>query len=232
MPAEERGETMEARYARNIGTITQAEHDSLASKRVCVVGCGGLGGGVIENLARMGVGHITAVDGDVFDETNLNRQVLSNSDNVGHSKAVEAKLQMKQINPEVEVFSIQAMLDGENARDIIRGHHVVVDALDNVPARLILEDACSDEGITLIHGAIEAWCGEVAVVMPGSGLLHEIYGGWEDDGVKPSNSSFTPAVASAIEAAETMKVLLGRECLAGKLMTFDLLNNDYEVIEF
>ncbi|MCQ2545125.1 MAG: HesA/MoeB/ThiF family protein [Clostridia bacterium] len=224
---------MDIRYTRNIGTITEAEQQILAGKAVCVIGCGGLGGGVIENLTRMGIGRLTVVDGDVFDDTNLNRQVLSNQDNIGHSKAVEAKLQMKTINDNVEVFSIQTRLDTENAADIIRGHDVVVDALDSVPTRLALEDACAAENIPLVHGAIDGWNGEVAVVMPGSQILHEIYGSWEEDPtVKGSNPSFSPAVVSAIEAAEAIKVLLGRECLAGKLLTIDLLNHEYEVIDF
>lgn len=224
---------MDIRYTRNIGTITEAEQQILAGKAVCVIGCGGLGGGVIENLTRMGIGRLTVVDGDVFDDTNLNRQVLSNQDNIGHSKAVEAKLQMKTINDNVEVFSIQTRLDTENAADIIRGHDVVIDALDSVPTRLALEDACAVKNIPLVHGAIDGWNGEVAVVMPGSLLLHELYGGWEEDpSVRGSNPSFTPAVVSAIEAAEAIKLLLGKESLAGKLLTIDLLNHEYEVIEF
>lgn len=226
---------MDKRYDRNIGTITESEQKILASKSACVIGCGGLGGGVIENLTRMGIGRLTVVDCDVFDETNLNRQVLSNQDNLGHAKAVEARLQMKTINDDVEVFSVQAELSEDNAADIIRGHDVVVDALDNVPARLILEDACTAEGITLVHGAIDGWNGEVAVVTPGSQLLHEIYGGWEEPAEnepKASNPSFTPAVVSAIQAAEAIKVLLGRKCLNGKLLTIDLLNHEYEVIDF
>ena len=229
------GDNMDIRYTRNIGTITEAEQQILAGKAVCVIGCGGLGGGVIENLTRMGIGRLTVVDCDVFDETNLNRQVLSNQDNLGHAKAIEARLQMKLINDNVEIFSVQAELGEDNAADIIRGHDIVMDALDSVPARLILEDACTAENIPLVHGAIDGWNGEVAVVMPGSLLLHEIYGGWEEPGEgepRGSNPSFTPAVVSAIEAAEAIKVLLGKECLAGKLLTIDLLNHEYEVIDF
>ena len=95
------------RYTRNIGTISEDEQQLLAAKSVCVVGCGGLGGGIIEGLVRIGVGRLTVIDGDVFDETNLNRQVLSNQDNLGHAKAVEAKLQMRAINDSVQVDSIQ-----------------------------------------------------------------------------------------------------------------------------
>ncbi|MCQ2546645.1 MAG: HesA/MoeB/ThiF family protein [Clostridia bacterium] len=224
---------MNKRYTRNIGTLSEEEQLKLAEKSACVIGCGGLGGGVIENLTRMGIGRLTVVDCDTFEETNLNRQVLSNQDNLGHAKAIEAKIQMKTINEDVEIFSIQARFEEDNAADIIRGHDVVIDALDSVPTRLVLEDACAAENIPLVHGAIDGWNGEVAVVMPGSQLLHEIYGSWEEDPtVKGSNPSFSPAVVSAIEAAEAIKLLLGKEYLDGKLLTIDLLNHEYEVIDF
>lgn len=224
---------MDRRYYRNIGTITEEEQRALAGKSVCVAGCGGLGGGIIEGLARMGVGRLTVIDGDVFEETNLNRQVLSNRDNLGHAKAVEAKLQMRSINDAVQVDSIQALIDGDNAADFIRGHDAVVDALDNVETRLALEDACREESIPLIHGAIGGWHGQVGVVMPGMGLLREIYGGEDAEDERPTNPAFTPAVISGIQVAETIKVLLGKEeSLAGKLLTIDLLNHEYEIIEF
>ncbi|MDD6190370.1 MAG: HesA/MoeB/ThiF family protein [Firmicutes bacterium] len=227
---------MKRRYERNIGTITEMEQQLLAGKSVCVVGCGGLGGGVIEGLVRMGVGRLTVIDGDVFDETNLNRQVLSNQDNLGHAKAVEARLQMKVINSDVQVDSIQALLDSDNARGLIYGHDAVVDALDNIEARLELEFACEEEKLPLIHGAIGGWNGQVAVVMPGMRLLHDIYDveeAEEGEPEKPTNPAFTPAVVSAIQVVETVKVLLGREeTLAGRLLTIDLLNQEYEIIEF
>ncbi len=220
------------RYDRNIGTITIEEQALLAEKSVCVVGCGGLGGGVIENLTRMGVGEITVVDGDSFDESNLNRQVLSNEENLGKSKAVEAIEQMSRINSEITLIAVEDLLNEENAGSIIDGCDIVVDALDNVDARLALEDACKAEGITLVHGAISGWNGQVGVVMPGSGILHQIYEGATGDD-SPTNPSFTPAVISALQAAETIKVLLGREeILRNKLLMIDLLDHEYEVIDF
>lgn len=220
------------RYDRSIGTITIEEQALLASKSVCVVGCGGLGGGVIENLTRMGVGELTVVDGDVFDESNLNRQVLSNEGNLGRSKALEAAEQMTHINSEITIIAIEDLLNEDNAADIINGCDVVVDALDNVTARLTLEDACEKEKIPLVHGAISGWNGQVGVVMPGSRILHEIY---QDDlqyGTA-TNPSFTPAVIAGLQAAETIKVLLEREgILRNKLLVMDLLDHEYEIIDF
>lgn len=225
---------MKDRYTRNIGTITVDEQDVLMQKAVCVVGCGGLGGGIIENLTRMGVGKITVVDKDAFDTTNLNRQVLSNEDNIGRLKAEEAAHQMKLINSEVAITAINTEVTSENIYDIIDGHDAVVDAVDNVSVRLVMEEACSDKNIPLIHGAIGGWVGQVAVIRPGAKILHMIY--QEEDLVavqEDGNPSFTPAVISGIQAAETIKVLLGKECaLDNKMLMIDLLDHEYEIVDF
>lgn len=224
------------RYDRNIGTITIEEQALLKEKSVCVIGCGGLGGGVIETLVRIGVGHVTAVDGDVFDESNLNRQVLSNENNMGMPKAMEAAAQMQQINSDVKITPVQELLTEDNADGIIKEHDAVVDALDNVHTRLILEQACERAGIPLIHGAIGGWSGQVGVVMPGSRIMEQLYDDSiksESSGDRPTNPPFTPAVIAAMEAAETVKVLLGRdEFLRNRLLMIDLLDHEYEIIDF
>lgn len=226
---------MKHRYDRNIGTVSEEEQKLLKKKSVCVIGCGGLGGGIIEGLVRLGVGKLTIVDGDVFDVSNLNRQVLSNEKNIGVSKAEEGKRQMAEINSEVEVCAICEFYNEENSREIIKGHDVVVDALDNINTRKLLELACEEENIPLVHGAIAGWNGQVAVIMPGDRLIHMLYEGDDNYGVEKEtgNPSFTPAVVSAMEVAETLKLLLGREdILRNKILTIDILEHQYEVIEF
>lgn len=220
------------RYQRNIGTITEDEQYQLSQKSVCVVGCGGLGGTVIENLVRMGVGSLTVVDGDVFDESNLNRQVLSNEKNLGLSKALEAAKQMNEINSTVKINPIYKMLNEKNVSDIIVGHDVVVDALDNVSARIVLETACEKMNLPLVHGAIGGWNGQVGIVMPGCRMIQQLYE-VESTTSKPTNPPFTPAVIAALEAAETIKLLLDREeALRNQLLVLDLLAHEYEVIDF
>lgn len=226
---------MENRYDRNRGTVSIEEQETLRAKSVLVAGCGGLGGTVIEDLARIGVGSITAVDGDVFDESNLNRQVLSNEGNLGKPKAQEAAEQMKLINSEVKIRPVIEFIDEDNAGSLVAGHDVVVDALDNISSRKILEAACEAEKCPLVHGAIAGWNGQVAVVMPGSGILGTIYSGEEDKGSEreTGNPSFTPAVIASIETAEVIKLLLGRDgVLENRLLMVDLLNHQYETIDF
>lgn len=232
---------MNLRYSRNTGVISPEEQQNLSQKSVCVIGCGGLGGGVIENLVRTGVGKLTVVDSDVFDVTNLNRQVLANETNIGKSKVLEAAEQMKFINSDVEITPIQVKLTEENCRQIIAGHDLVIDAVDNINTRRILEEACEMGRTILIHGAIGGWGGQVGVVRPGDKLMEKIYqtvdgGDFNDDAVADTsvgNLSFTAAVVSAIQAAEGIKVLLGKEdALYNKLLVIDLLDHEYEIIEF
>jgi molybdopterin/thiamine biosynthesis adenylyltransferase len=133
---------MKDRYNRNMSTLSPEENERLRSFKVCVVGCGGLGGYVIELLGRLGVGLITAVDGDVFDATNLNRQLLSSEELLGKSKAFAAQDRMKKVNSDVTVHPIQAFVTEENCDEIISCHDIVVDALDNMTARRLLEQRC------------------------------------------------------------------------------------------
>ena len=110
---------MDGRYIRNVPALSEAECDLLKTKRVCIVGCGGLGGYLIELLCRVGVGHIRALDGDVFDETNLNRQLLSQVKLIGKSKANAARERAALISPETEFEAIDVFLTEENAAKII-----------------------------------------------------------------------------------------------------------------
>ena len=105
---------MEKRYTRNISTITEEENEKLRDFKVCVIGCGGIGGYVIEMLARIGIGYLTVVDMDVFEESNLNRQILSSEKNLGNSKAIEAKKRINAINSDVHVNVIQSPFNEEN----------------------------------------------------------------------------------------------------------------------
>lgn len=225
---------MENRYERNRNTFTQEENEKFHGFRVCVVGCGGLGGYVIEMLGRLGIGHITAVDGDVFDETNLNRQLLSTERLIGKEKALAAKERLAQVNSEVEIIPVVGFLNEENCRDMIKGHHLVVDALDNVSSRKILAKGCREMNIPLVHGAIGGWYGQVSTIMPGDDTMNRLYRDDENKGaeVEMGNPSFTPALVASIQVAEAAKVLLGKgEILQNQVLTLDLLTHSYDIID-
>jgi len=226
---------MEKRYERNVKALSVEESERLKGFKVCVIGCGGLGGHVIEQLGRLGVGNITAVDGDVFEESNLNRQLFSDETVLGKSKAEQAKIRMSSVNSGVCVAVVNEFLDESNCESILKGHDIVVDALDNKATRIIVERAAQKLLIPVVHGAIAGWFGQVCVIMPGRPLYGLIYPEARAKGPESElgNLPFTAAVAASIEAAEAVKVLLGKEnTLAGKFLTFDLLNNDFEVFSF
>ncbi len=228
---------MEKRYLRNMKALSEEDMKKLNESRVCVVGCGGLGGYIIEMLARIGVGHITAIDGDVFDETNLNRQLLSNTKNIGLSKAEEAKKRMELVNPHVTIKAIITMLDESNAVDLLKGHDVVVDALDNIKSRKLIQKYSSKLNIPMIHGAIAGFYGQVTTIYPNDNTLDILY----SDDIKTNrgiekelgNPSFTPPLIASIEVAEVIKVLLNKgKPLRKKVLFVDLLNNSYDVVGF
>lgn len=232
----------ERRYERNMMALTPQENQRLKEMKVCVVGCGGLGGYVIEMLGRMGIGYITAVDGDVFDETNLNRQILSSESLVGSSKAQAAKGRMEEVNSEVEIQTVLEFITEKNCRDIIKNHDLVIDALDSISARRILAKGCGAENIAMIHGAIAGWCGQVAIVMPNQPVLDKIYPpqdeltndehGEKGEETYMGNPSFIPALVAAIEVAEGIKFLLGKgQLLENRLLTVDVLNHQYDIFE-
>lgn len=225
---------MDKRYEKNILALSPDECESLAAKKVCVIGCGGLGGYIIETLARVGVGYITVVDYDTFCESNLNRQLFSNEQNLGMLKAEAAKNRIQSVNSSVMVNVVTSPLNAENAADILAGHDAVADALDNIPARLVLQEHCRKLGIPLVHGAIAGWYGQVMTIMPEDDGLELIYKGAPDKGAESTlgNLAFTAAVAANIQCGEIIKLLTGRgELLSKTLLRFDLLNNEFTKIK-
>ena len=220
---------MEERYIRNLGALTEQECAQLRTKTVFVAGCGGLGGYLIEMLLRLGVGAIRAADGDVFEASNLNRQLLSSTRNLGRSKAAAVANRAAEVNPDVRFTAIPEFLTEENAAELIRGCDAVLDALDNIPARRILARACAEAGIPLIHGAICGWTAQAAVIMPGDDLIDRIY----PEGVSLSSKaslSFTPPFCAALQTALCTRLLVGRKLEAGRFYIADLLDLEIERI--
>ena len=223
---------MEHRYYGNIPAISPDEQAALKAKSVLVLGCGGLGGYIIENLLRMGIGRVTVVDGDSFDETNLNRQLLCAADTLGMNKARAAKLRAGAVNPLVEFRAEENFLDVTNAVEIISGHELVMDALDNVGSRLLMEEVCAGLGIPIIHGAVSGWVLQAALVTPGSGLLHMLYAGSPD--IKTTSTlPMTAQLCASLQCAEALKLLCGREpSLENRLLTADLQHMQWEYADF
>ena len=220
---------MEARYTRNIPALTEAECLALRTKRVLVAGCGGLGGHIIDQLARIGVGQLRVVDGDVFEASNLNRQLLSSVPVLGISKAGAAAEHIARVNPEIIADPAKCFLTEDNVKDLIGDCDVVMDALDNIASRKILASACSEAGIPYIYGAISGWVAQAAVSMPGDDLVQKLY---PEGTVLRDKSvlSFTPALCASMQVSLCVKLLTGRPVETGAVYYFDLLNQEFETI--
>jgi molybdopterin/thiamine biosynthesis adenylyltransferase len=206
----------------------------LSQKKVCVLGLGGLGGYIVEMLSRIGVGSLTLVDGDVFDETNLNRQLFSSMNNLGNSKALEAEKRVKGINPLTKVIPVYEFVDSSNAMKIIANHDVIVDALDSIDLRKYIAKVCTELNLPLVHGAIAGWYGQVATIYPNDTTLDILYPKDIKRGIEKElgNPSFTPALVASIQVSEVIKLLLNRgDLLRNSFMMIDLYTNDIEVIK-
>ena len=220
---------MEARYERNIPSLTEEESALLRKKKVAVIGCGGLGGYIIEQLARLGVGTIRAIDGDVFEESNLNRQLLSDVTKIGVSKAATAKERVAVVNPDVRVEALHMYMDEINAPNVVGGCDVVVGALDNIYTRRVLEKTCEELGVPYVYGAIHGWVAQAAISMPGQRLIQKMYpeGATFKD---KSTLSFTPGLCASMQTALCVKLLVGREVETGTVFYFDLLDQEFITI--
>ena len=217
------------RYQRNLGVISPLEQIKLLQSKVAIIGAGGLGGTVIELLTRIGIGELIIADKDIIGDSNLNRQILSKETNLGQSKAEAAVKRVKEINSSVEITGHSVFIDSDNVKEIIEGADVAVDALDNLPSRFVLQKACRDLKIPLVHGAIAGFNGQLTTIFPEDKGLELIYGSDRDlpehgSEVTLGAPTVTPALIASLEAQEVIKILLKR----GKLFRNRLLYLDIE----
>lgn len=222
------------RYQRNRRMISTGQQQQLFLSSVAVIGCGGLGGYVLEELARIGIGTLSAIDPDTFTEHNLNRQLLSSPSTLGTSKAEAAARRIAEVNPAVEVRPVCVPLTSDSARQLIGDAALVVDALDSVEARLTLAAACTSAGIPLVSGMIAGWFGYVTTVFPGERTLERLYSCWSGGkGIEAElgNPAFTPAVIASLQVAEAVKVLLGMgTSLRNRVLCVNLLEMETESV--
>ncbi len=220
---------MEACYSRNIPALSEKDMEILKSKRVLIVGCGGLGGYLSELLVRIGVRQLRLCDPDVFTPSNLNRQLLATASSMGKSKAATAAARAREIDPLVQAEAVCQPLTEENAGTLLDGCDAVVDGLDSIQCRKILAAACEKTGIPYVFGAVEGWVAQAAVIMPGSRLLDTLYPG---DAPMPPKSvlSFTPAMCASMQAALCVRLLTGHPVETEKLYHMDLYSAEMETL--
>lgn len=219
-------------YVRNIGTFGMAGQAKLLRSHAAVAGCGGLGGWIIEILARAGVGELTVFDGDVFDDGNLNRQLLAEEFLLGQPKAEAAVRRARAINGAIAVNAYCLRLNGENATELLRGCGVVIDALDGNSSRRDVFLCCRGLGLPFVHGAIGGTFGQVGVFYPEDSppWLDVDFPDWGVE-AEAGSPSFTPPLVASLQCAEAVKLLAGLEGgLRGALLWFDMGGNDMQKI--
>lgn len=195
-----------------------------------VVGCGGLGCYIVENLMRMGAEEITVCDGDIFSESNMNRQLYCTEASIGRPKVEVAAERARALSYSGCLISLCENLTRENAEDFLDGIDIAFDALDNTESRFILEDACEKLNIPLIHGAVGEYNYQVAVVMPESKLLHRLYDGKAEKNSLPTYA-FTVQSCAAAQTAEALKLEKGEDSeLRRGLLIADLKTNSYDIV--
>lgn len=220
------------RYLRNLKTLSVEQQLKLCKSRVAMVGLGGLGGSVLEILARMGVGRIRGADGDVFEAGNLNRQRLSTEGFIGKSKASAARARVSEINKAVDFEAAEVFLDSKGFVDFFAGATVLVDALGGLSQRLPLQKAAAQVGAPLVTGALAGWAGYVSVVLPDQPGPAELMGtndaAWEGQGCPAPTVDFI----SSIMARQIISLILEEDAaLAGKMLLADLKDLSFETVE-
>jgi len=218
------------RYSRHIllPEVGGKGQEKLLDAKVLIVGAGGLGSPVATYLAAAGVGTLGLVDGDVVDLSNLQRQILHATPDVGRPKVDSATERIQALNPDVEVRVYPERLTSDNALEIIRDYDIVVDGTDNFPARYLLSDACVLTGRPLVHGSVFRFEGQVTVFSHAGGPCYRcLFPEPPAPGTIPSCAEagilgVTPGFIGLVQATEVIKLILGvGRPLSGRLLIYD-----------
>jgi adenylyltransferase/sulfurtransferase len=221
------------RYSRHllIPEVGLAGQERLAAARVLVVGAGGLGSPVLAYLAAAGVGRIGIVDDDAVDVTNLQRQILYSTGDVGASKAATAAERLHALNPQIAIDALPVRLDAANAREIVRLYDVVVDGTDTFDSRYLINDACVLERKPDVYGSIFRFDGQVSVFgLPGGPCYRCLYPEPPPPELVPNCAEggvlgVLAGMVGTWQASEALKLVLGiGTSLAGRLVLIDALD--------
>lgn len=235
--------------SRQMSIVTKSQQSKFKDAKVTVIGCGGIGGSVIEQLSRMGLGNMNLIDKDIFDLSNLNRQLISGLDTLAKEKSYSAKERVRNINPYVNVKAFNEELNEDNVKEVIEDSDVVVDALDNLVTRVIISRAAKELGIPYVHGAIHGTMGQVSVFTPETksyeemfqlpSLNKELNEDVKED-IKELNFGVPPVIGpipnivGCLEAFEAFKIItgIGEVTYSPKLLTFNILDlSSFNLVE-
>ena len=226
------------RYSRHIilPNIGGKGQRKLLDSSVLVIGAGGLGSPVAMYLAAAGIGKLGIVDFDQVDVTNLQRQILHNTADVGRSKVASAVEHLRAINPTIEVVGHETLLFSTNVFEIFEGYDVIVDGTDNFPVRYLVNDATQFTGKPLVYGSIYQFEGQATVFTPGqeTPCYRCLFPAPPPPGTVPSCAEggvfgVLPGVIGSIQATEAIKIITGEgDTLEGRLLLYDALAMDFQ----
>ena len=229
------------RYARHIilPGIGGDGQRKLMEAKVLLIGAGGLGSPAAMYLAAAGVGTLGLVDFDHVDLSNLQRQLLHDTSDVGRPKVVSATERLNELNPNVEVIPHETLLTSANAFDVLGGYDIVIDGTDNFPVRYLVNDATQMLGKPLVYGSIFQWEGQASLFLPGRDVpcYRCLFPEPPPPGTVPSCAEggvfgVLPGIIGSIQAVEAIKLILGvGESLAGKLLLYDALRNEFTTVK-
>jgi molybdopterin-synthase adenylyltransferase len=205
--------------------------EKLKNAKVVIAGAGGLGSPVSIYLAAAGIGHIRIIDRDVVEMSNLNRQILHWHKDIGRKKVESAAEKLQALNPNIKVEPVNADINETNVEDLVRGFNVIIDAMDNLPIRLLLNKSALNLNIPFVHGAVYGFEGHAMTVMPGSSACIRCLYKQTPPREKFPVLGTTPAVIASIQATETIKILTGiGMLLTNRLMVYDGQNMRFTVL--
>jgi molybdopterin/thiamine biosynthesis adenylyltransferase/rhodanese-related sulfurtransferase len=229
-----------SRYQRHIllPEVGEAGQQKLLNSKVLLLGAGGLGSPAALYLAAAGVGTLGIVDMDVVDDSNLQRQILHNTDRIGERKVDSAKKTITLLNPDVNVVTYDVRLGADNVLDIIDGYDVIIDGADNFPVRYLLNDASLLKRIPVVHGSIFRFEGQVTVFDPYNGPCYrcllpeppppELAPSCAEAGVL----GVLPGIIGSIQALEAIKLILDLgDPLRGRLLAYDALEQSFRTFK-
>ena len=236
MPFSMESEEQVSRYSRHIllPEVGGKGQQKIGQARALIVGAGGLGSPVAFYLAAAGIGTLGVIDADRVDLSNLQRQVIHHTSDLGRPKVDSAKAKILALNPHVKVDSYQVALNAENALEIIGRYDIVVDGVDNFPAKFLINDACYFAGKPLVHGGILRFDGRVFTILPGKTACYRcvfkeppppgMVASCQEAGVIGALAG----VIGTIQATEVLKLILGK----GRLLTDRFLDYDARITRF
>ncbi|HMM67803.1 MAG TPA: molybdopterin-synthase adenylyltransferase MoeB [Dokdonella sp.] len=227
------GESAE-RYARHLALpeVGMAGQARLAASRVALVGAGGLGSPAALYLAAAGVGHLTLIDDDKVERSNLQRQVIHTDARIGMAKTESARMTLQALNPGVDVVTREVRLNASNVESLVAGHDLIIDGADNFPTRYLLDAACRRLRIPLVYGAVHRFSGQVSVFdsrRQDSPCYRCLFPQPPSAADAPNCSEagvlgILPGIIGLLQASEAIKLIIGQgRPLVGRLLCFDAL---------